>query len=261
MKIDNLKIGLVLSGGGHKGVAHAGALKFLEEKKIKPKVIAGTSAGSIVGSLYAVGMNPDEILHFFKSVKFLSWNHLTFSKAGLLDSNSFRNYLEVILKDKKIGDLDNSLLITATDILKGKLKIFDSNTRLLDAVIASSAFPGIFSPVSVDGRLYSDGGILSNFPVTTIQGKCDYIIGINLCPIIEANEKQLSTIKSVTFRAYEIMLMHSSAASREYCDWYIEPKKLIEYNTFETKKTRMDEIFEIGYQEAKSSYEQFVNKF
>ena len=87
--------------------------------------------------------------------------------------------MHIIFKNKKIGDLDKELYITATDIVRGKLKIFNSETKISDAVLASSAFPGIISPVSIDGKLYSDGGILNNFPVTTIQGRCDFIIGIN----------------------------------------------------------------------------------
>nr|WP_297307382.1 patatin-like phospholipase family protein [uncultured Flavobacterium sp.] len=255
MKLNNLDIGLVLSGGGHKGIAHAGALKFLEEQNIKPKIISGTSAGSIVGSLYAVGMSADKIHEFFKSVDFFKWNHFTFRKAGVLDSSSFRMYLEAVFKDLKIGDLDNKLYITGTDLERGKLKIFDANTKILDAVLASSAFPGVISPVLIDGKLYSDGGILNNFPVTTVQGRCDFIIGINLCPAIEADLTKLTTIKTVTLRAFEIMLARSSGTFRELCDWYMEPKKLADYSTFETKKIRMDEIFDIGYQEAKRTFE------
>lgn len=120
MKLKNLEIGLVLSGGGHKGIAHAGALKFLEEQNIKPKIIAGTSAGSIVGSLYSVGMKPNDILTFFKSVDFFSWNHFTFRKAGVLDSSSFRSYLEAIFKDRKIGDLKTEIYITGTDLERGR---------------------------------------------------------------------------------------------------------------------------------------------
>ena len=260
MNINKLEIGLVLSGGGHKGIAHAGALKFLEEQDIKPKIIAGTSAGSIVGSLYSVGMKADEILTFFKSVDFFNWNHFTLSKPGVLDSRSFQKYLESALKNLKIKDLNNELYITATDMQNGSLKIFEPETLLLDAVLASSAFPGIISPVWINGKLYSDGGILSNFPVDVISEKCDFIIGVNLCPLIEIDTKKLTSIKSVTMRAYDIMIMHMSASYKHLCNWYIEPEKLIEYSTFESKKIRMDEIFEIGYQEAKRTFELIQEK-
>lgn len=70
MDFTSKNIGFVLSGGGAKGIAHAGAIKFLEEQGIKPKLLAGSSAGSIVAALYAFGKTPDEILHFFQSVPF-----------------------------------------------------------------------------------------------------------------------------------------------------------------------------------------------
>ena len=96
------KLGLVLSGGGTKGVAHAGVLKFLNEKNIMPDSIACCSAGSIVAVLYAAGKSPEEILHFFQSIYLFSWKHLTLSKSGFVSSGTFREHLEPIFGDKKI---------------------------------------------------------------------------------------------------------------------------------------------------------------
>jgi NTE family protein len=78
------RTGLVLSGGGTKGIAHAGVLKFLNEKNIDIDVLSCCSAGSIVGCLYAVGKTPDEILEFFNSVYFFNWKHFTFNQPGLV---------------------------------------------------------------------------------------------------------------------------------------------------------------------------------
>lgn len=260
MEKHTLEFGIVLSGGGHKGLAHAGVLKFLNEVGIHPQVIAGTSAGSIVGSLYAQGLTPDQILAFFQSVSFFSWSHITFKKAGFLDANSFGTYLKEVFEEKTLGELEKDLFITATDISRGKLKIFNQQTKITDAVLASSAFPGVFSPVIVNGKLYSDGGILNNFPVNTIQGRCDFIIGVNVCPMVDSEVSKFTSIKSVAIRAYEIMTMHNSNASNELCDWYIEPQALATYNTFETNKKRMEEIFNIGYQEAKKTYKNLKDK-
>ena len=88
-------IGIVLSGGGSKGIAHAGALQFLTEQGIQPSCIAGTSAGAIVGGLFAFGKTPEEILEFFKSIYFFHWKHFTFKKAGLIDSESFKSYFAI----------------------------------------------------------------------------------------------------------------------------------------------------------------------
>jgi NTE family protein len=102
MKFDSKSVGYVLSGGGSKGIAHAGAIKFLEEHNISPTHIAGSSAGAIVAALYASGKNPEEILSFFKSIYFFHWKHFTFKKAGFIDSESFKNYFKDVFKEIKL---------------------------------------------------------------------------------------------------------------------------------------------------------------
>ena len=261
MNQKKIDYGIALSGGGHKGIAHAGVLQFLLEQNIEPQIISGTSAGSIVGSLYALGKSPVEILKFFQSVSLFNWNHLSFRKAGLLDADKFITYLNDIFEDKKLKDLDKEVYISATDIKTGKLKIFNSNTLVKEAVAASCAFPGVFSPVTVDGKIYSDGGILNNYPVNTIQGRCDFLIGVNVNPVLSfKDDSKLHSIKSVAIRAFEIMMMQNAASQNELCDWHIMPEKLADYNTFETSKKRMDEIFNIGYNDAKREYEKIKHK-
>ena len=108
MNLDTKSIGLVLSGGGTKGLAHAGAMKYLEEVNIIPSRIAGTSSGSIVGALYAWGKTPEEILDFFKSIYLFHWRHFTFRKAGIIDSESFKIHFESIIERFKNPDANYS---------------------------------------------------------------------------------------------------------------------------------------------------------
>ncbi len=122
-------IGLVLSGGDTKGLAHAGVLKFLDEQHIKPSQIAGTSARVIVGSLYAFEKTPEEILDFFKAIYFFHWRHFTIRKAGIIDSNSFKNYFQDFFQEATIGEA-RDLHITAIDLIKGKLKIFGKDALM-----------------------------------------------------------------------------------------------------------------------------------
>lgn len=252
----NLKsTGFALSGGGTKGLAHAGAIKFLEEQNIKPSQIAGSSAGAIVAALYAWGKTPDEILAFFKSIYFFHWKHFTLKKAGIIDSESFKKYFEEIFKDAKINDLKIPIHITATDMVKGKLKIFNDDTKIVDAVLASSAVPGVISPYEINGVLYSDGGILNHFPTDILQGRCDNIIGVYVSPIQKIEAKDLKSIKAVTTRAFELLAANSNLQKFNNCDIIIEPEELTSFNTFETNKSKMDKIFEIGYQAAKKSFE------
>lgn len=255
MKFDSKSVGYVLSGGGSKGIAHAGAIKFLEEHNISPTHIAGSSAGAIVAALYASGKNPEEILSFFKSIYFFHWKHFTFKKAGFIDSESFKNYFKDVFKDDKIGDLKIPIHITATDMVKGKLKIFSEDTKIVDAILASSAFPGIISPYEIEGNLYSDGGILNHFPTDILQGRCDKIIGVYVSPIQKIEAKDLQSIKAVTTRAFDLLSANSNILKFNTCDWVIEPEELSKFSTFETNRGKMDQIFEIGYQAAKNSFE------
>ncbi|MHC5200736.1 patatin-like phospholipase family protein [Myroides sp. LJL119] len=247
-------IGLVLSGGGYKGLVHAGALQFLQEQNIKPNILAGTSAGAIVCCLYAIGMSPLEILDFFKSVNLFRWSHFTFSKPGLIDVYAFDKYLNQVFGNQKIKDLDIKTHITATNITLGKLHVFDSQVKITDAILASCAFPGIFSPYKIQDTLYSDGGVLNNFPTDVLKTKCEYVIGINACPIEQVESKDLTTIRAVTLRAYELMSAMYNKQQGTLCDWLIEPNTLSKYSTFERNKSKMDEIYQLGYQHTSDSF-------
>lgn len=260
MKLKTRSIGLVLSGGGSKGLAHAGAIKFLEEQNIKPTQIAGTSAGAIVGALYAFGKTPEEILDFFQSIYIFQWKHFTFKKAGFIDSNSFKSYFETIFKDAVLSDLKIHTHITATDMVKGKLKLFGPETRIVDAILASAAFPGVMSPYEFEGTLYSDGGILNHFPTDILKDKCETLIGVYVSPIQIIEAKDLSSIKAVTTRAFDLLSENSTQHKFHNCDWIISPKELSNFSTFETNKSKMNDIYSIGYEEAKKSYSQLISK-
>ncbi len=258
MKFDGSTIGLILSGGGSKGIAHAGVLKFFAEEGIIPNHIAGTSSGAIVSALYAWGKKPEEILEFFKSIYFFHWKHFTFRKAGFIDSQAFRDYFTSIFKEATLGDMPCKMHITATDLVSGKLKIFGPETRIADAVLASSAFPGIISPYEIDGRLYSDGGIINHFPTDILQGRCETLIGIYVSPIQKIEASDMRSIKAVATRAYDLLSANSNMQKFTLCDWVISPDELALYSTFETNKAKMDEIFRIGYDAAKKSYGELI---
>ncbi|WP_417354127.1 patatin-like phospholipase family protein [Flavobacterium sp.] len=258
MKFDNSTIGLIFSGGGSKGIAHAGVLKFFDEIGIKPSHLAGTSSGAIVSSLYAHGKSPEEILEFFKSIYFFHWKHFTFRKAGFIDSEAFKSYFHSAFGETLIGEMKYRMHITATDLVSGKLKIFGPETKIADAVLASSAFPGIISPYEIDGKIYSDGGIINHFPTDVLQGRCETLIGIYVSPIQKIGDDDLKSIKSVTTRAYDLLSANSNMQKFTLCDWVISPDELALYSTFETNKQKMEEIFNIGYESAKKSYEDLI---
>lgn len=252
----NPKIGLVLSGGGTKGVAHAGVLQFLNEKFIRPEILACCSAGSIVGSLYAAGKSPKEIEEFFTSVYFFNWKHFAFNQPGLVSSKIFRTYLDPIFGEMKIGDLQKEVRIVATELVSGKQKIFDKNFKVVDAIIASCSVPGVTTPYIIGKELYSDGGVLNNFPADIIKNDCDKMIGVFVSPPQDISLKDLKSIKAVVSRSYDLLSYRTELHKFSYCDWFITSKKLAQFGMFERKKEILDQIFKIGYEAAKDSFDE-----
>ncbi len=250
------KIGLVLSGGGTKGVAHAGVLKFLLEKNIEPDILACCSAGSIVGSMYAIGKTPEEILDFFKSVYFFNWKHFTFNQPGLVSSKIFRAYLDPVFGEMKIGDLEKKIKIVATELVSGKQVIFDDDFLVDDAIIASCSVPGITTPYILGGAMYSDGGVLNNFPADVIKNESQKMIGVFVSPPQDVELKDLKSIKSVVSRSYDLLSYRTELFKFSYCDWFITSKKLSKFGMFERKAEILDEMFNIGYEAAKDSYDE-----
>ncbi len=244
----NKTIGLALSGGGVRGAAHIGLLKYLKEIKIEPSVIAGTSAGAIVGGFYAAGHDVDTMLTFFKENRLFDFSHFSWMKPGLLDTEGFMEDLKPYFPEDKIENLDKKLFITATEILQGTLKIFEKGS-IVKAILASAAFPGIFSPIKIDHDLYVDGGTFNNFPSDIIRDKCDFLIGLNANPINEVSEDQMDGTLNILRRVYELSVRRQGAVNEKYCDVVITPGELVNYNEF--NQNNVDEIFEIGYEEAR----------
>jgi NTE family protein len=239
-----MNIGLVLSGGGMRGVAHLGAIKALEEHNIYPTHIAGASAGAIVGALYAHGYAFDEMLELFKSVKLLDYKKYALNKPGFIDAEKFYDVFKEKLPDDNFSALKKKLFITATNITEGKLEVF-SKGELIKPVLASSAFPGLISPINFNEALYIDGGVLNNFPVDLIKADCDVVIGVYVNLYGSASTKDFKHFYNVIERAININIAKSDEAKFADCDIVIAPKKLTQFGLFD--KNNIDEIFEIGY--------------
>lgn len=250
------KIGLVLSGGGTKGIAHAGVLKFLAEKNITIDVLSCCSAGSIVGCLYAIGKKPEEILEFFKSIYFFNWKHFAFNQPGLVSSVIFRNYLNPVFGEMKLEDLDKEVKIVATELVGGTEKIFDSNFKIVDAIIASCSIPGVTTPYIIDDEMYCDGGVLNNFPADIIRKDCDKLIGVFVSPPHDIKISDLKSIKAIVSRSYDLLSYRIEKIKFDHCDWFISSQELSTYGTFERRKDRLEQIFNIGYQAAKDSFDE-----
>jgi NTE family protein len=241
------KLGLVLSGGGFRGAAQIGVIKAMEEFEIEADIVAGVSAGALVGSMYACGEKHDKILDFFKNARLFQFSHYTYSKPGLLDSDRFIDYISTYLPHTKYEELKKPLYIIATDMLNGSLTVFSSG-ELNIKILASCAFPFIFSPVEIDGSYYSDGGILNNFPVETIRDKCELMLGVFVNPVKIIDKNELNNSLKVLERAFSISTSIVHQRKFNLCDFVIVPESLHKYNIFDRKN--IDKIFQAGYQSA-----------
>ncbi|MFD2552424.1 patatin-like phospholipase family protein [Bizionia sediminis] len=245
-----MTIGLALSGGGMRGVAHVGAIKALEEHHIYPTHIAGASAGAIVGSLYAYGYSCEEMLTFFKTVQLLDYKKYALNKPGFLDAEKYANFFTAKFPEDNFSALKKKLFITATNLTDGKLEVFSSG-QLIKPVLASSAFPGLFAPISIGDKLYIDGGVLNNFPVELVKNDCQKTIGIYLNLFESVSNAELKHFYNVVERAIHLRIARSDEKKFTDCDILIAPKKLSRYGIFNQKS--VDAIYEIGYKQMKKA--------
>lgn len=236
------KIGYALSGGGIKGLCHAGVLKALEENNIYPDLISGVSSGSVVGALYADGYTPDEIAALFEDISFRKMTKIRIPDGGLFRIDAFEDFIFRTLRAKTFEELRIPLKIVATNLDKGESVVFDKG-NLIDSIIASCSIPVLFTPKKINGVHYVDGGVFKNFPVSTIRNECETIIGINASPLV-ADDYKLSVL-NVASRTYHFMFKANIIADKALCDLLIEPIDMGNYDTFDVDKGR--EIYELGY--------------
>ena len=237
----------MLSGGGSHGLAHAGVLRALAENGVEPDCIAGTSAGALVGALYASGRDSTETLRFFDDANPFRLSRLALNKPGVIDSEKIVGSFHQWFPEDSFEALRKPLFVTGTDLVSGRLEIWSSGA-LVRPLLASSAVPFVISPTRVDGRLFIDGGIINNFPVEPLFGLCDTILGIYATPLSTPVENDLGSTFAVTQRALEIGMYHASKRKFHHAAMVLSPAGLSRFATFDSR--RHAEIVEIGYRAA-----------
>lgn len=235
-------IGLVLSGGGARGFAHVGVLKALNEAGIYPEVISGTSAGALVGVLYADGYKPEEIMQMMNSTSKLHYIRPTVPREGLLQISGIERILKDNLRARKFEDLNIPLFVTATDLNNGKVVYF-SKGELLNPVIASASIPVLFTPVIIDNIHYVDGGVLDNLPLKPIEKKCRVIIGSFVNPT--GYEKTVTSLVQIAERSFMLSMAREVMEKAEKFDLFIAPIELKDYKILDPEKAI--EVHDIGY--------------
>ena len=242
MEDKQYKIGLVLSGGGARGFAHLGVLQALNEAKIYPDVISGTSAGALAGVLYCDGYTPKEILKLTNTGGLLNYMRPTLPRYGLLQISGIIKILENHLRARTFEELKIPLFVAVTDLNHGEIVYF-SKGELLNPIIASSSIPVLFKPVVINNIHYVDGGVMDNLPIKPIEKLCRFFIGSFVNPT--GYEENFTSLISIAERTFILNLYKEALAKSSKFDLYIAPSELRNYKILDPEKS--EEVFNIGY--------------
>lgn len=277
------KIGLVLSGGGAKGLAHVGVLKVLEAAGIKIDYIGGTSMGAVIGGLYASGFNATQIDSIVRVTNFdnllidyiprisksfyekrndelyaliLPFDHFRIGapqslSKGIFNYNLFNELTFHVRHVRDFNQLPIPFLCMATDIEIGQQVILDKGV-LAQALFASSALPSVFSPVILDGRFLIDGGVANNYPIEEVRKLgADIIIGVDVQNSLRDRE-ELKDATKILFQITNLQMIEKMKQNAVNTDIYIKPD-IKEYGAVSFEKAK--EIILRGEEAAFSVYE------
>ncbi len=242
-----MKIGLVLSGGGARGIAHLGIIKALQEMGLGFDQIAGTSAGAITGALIAQGYTPDESLKIIESSAFVRHLRPAWNRMGLLRLDMVVDLYRKYIPHDSFEGLQTPLHIVAVDLNAGEQVVFEQG-ELIRPVLASCCLPGIFEPMLINKRQFVDGGVLNNLPVDVIENKVDFVIGSH-CNVL-GPRKPIRSMRGVIERSLVLAVQSKTRDRFAKCNVLIEPPQLSQYTTTDISKAR--ELFRVGYQYTRS---------
>lgn len=237
-------IGLTLSGGGMRGIAHIAVLKALEEYNLKPQIISGTSAGSIIGAFYSLGKTPDEMIEIVKQTTFFSRSYLRLSKNGIFSSNFILKLFKDHFPEDNFSVLKIPVYVAATELTHGIVDFF-SEGELFGPLLASSSVPFVLPPVRIGEKLYVDGGVLDNLPIEPIIDKCDLLIASHVNSISYDGLQNMSLMKEFD-RILHLAIAKSVYSKAKSCDIFLDPPKMTKFSLF--NKRNLDEMFKEVYE-------------
>jgi NTE family protein len=212
---------LALSSGGARGFSHIGVLKCLERHNIPVLGIAGSSMGGLVGALYATGYTADMLEKLAGTLRRSQWIDLSVSKMGLVRGQKLLGLLHTLTRGGQFADTSMPLRLVAVDIQRGEEVVLDTGS-IAEAVRATTAIPGIFSPFAIDGRLLVDGGVLNRVPVDLARALADAPVvavdaGIDVSPHVKS-------VFDILFQAFDVMSRELLRYKPVEADVVIEPQ-------------------------------------
>src|SRR5579872_6563552 len=215
------RIGLALGGGFARGLAHVGILKVLEEEGIALDYIAGTSVGAVIGAAYCSGVSAKELEEIAAIVRFKDFARYTISRFGLCTNDRMSGFLQRILKVKTFEQLRIPLAVTATDFMTGEPVVFTEGP-LVDPVRASCAYPGVFLPVNVNGRMMVDGLLGHAVPAQPLkQMGADRVAAVYFCA--HWVQRTPRHVFEVIGQCFSIAMANMNCVWQQHADLVIEP--------------------------------------
>jgi len=242
-------LGLALGGGFARGMVHIGVLKVLEEAGIPITAIAGTSAGAIVGASYCSGLSSTELAEIGRRLRFRDFARWTLERGGFCNNDRMGLFLSRICPCKEFSELRIPLAVIATELASGRPAIFRSGS-LSEAVRASCAYPGIFTPVAIHGKLYVDGMLSYEVPTTPLkQMGVDRVLGVHLRSHWNGQEAPRHFF-DVIGQCFAIAQVRMSLQWEHDADLLLHPNvDGFSYDDFE----RTDELIAIGEQSMRAA--------
>lgn len=216
-----LKIGLALGGGAARGFAHIGVIKALEAQGIVPDIVVGTSAGAVVGALYSSGLSGFELQKVAMAMDESQIGDWSLPDRGVFKGEALQNFVNRSVANRPLEKLARSFSVVATDLNSGEPTLFRTgNTGM--AVRASSAVPGVFQPVSINGREYVDGGLVSPIPVRAARSLgANFVIAVDIS--VKPRDARTSSTLDVLLQTFAIMGQSISRHEATEADIVIRP--------------------------------------
>ncbi|MDR7865393.1 MAG: patatin-like phospholipase family protein [Sporomusaceae bacterium] len=214
-------IGLALGSGGLRGLAHIGVLKVLEREEIPVNYIAGCSIGSLIGSLYAAGLDSETIFKLAKNLKRRHWIDFVIPKMGLVSGDRTLETVQLLTQRKHFEQLAIPLAVVAADLNTGQEVIFRTG-EVAHAVRASISVPGVFVPYNYDGRLLVDGAVVNPTPMDIVHDMgADIVIAVDLVPT--GDVAAFANIFDVIIQTIDIVERQLFKQREHYCDLLVKP--------------------------------------
>lgn len=215
------KIGLALGSGGLRGLAHVGVLKVLQSHQIPVDYIAGCSIGSLIGALYAAGLEPELILKLAKTLKKRHWLDFVMPQMGIVSGERALATIRLLTRQKTFADLEIPLAVVATELNSGREFIFTQGD-VAKAVRASISVPGVFIPYAMDNKLFIDGAVINPTPIDTVRNMgADIVVAVDL--VHAGTVCTISNMLDVIIQSIDIMERELCKHRQRHCDILIQP--------------------------------------